>query len=446
MITDPVQPLTHARVLRIALPIVLSGATVPLVGAVDTAVVGQTADPVPIGAVGISAVMLSAVYWIFSFLRMGTTGLVGQAMGAGDRAEVSALLSRALVIGLVAGFALTALQPVIFALGFAASPASAQVEASARDYLGIRIWTAPAAIGAFALTGWLVAMERTLAVLLMQLVVNVLNATLDLWFVLGLDWGVPGVAIATAIAETAGLLMGLYLCRDAFRGAAWRDWSRILDRARLLRMALVNLNIFLRSACLLVISVSFSLWGARFGDITLAANQVLMQFLTVSAFMLDGFAYAAEALIARAVGRRDTGRLRRSVWLCWIWSMLAAVLLAGLIALLGPAAIDLLTKSPDVQSTARAYLIWVSLTPLLGATAFALDGVFLGATRGADLRNMMALSLAVYLAAVALLMPAFGNHGLWLAILVSFVARALTLAARYPALERDLASKPVITP
>lgn len=432
------QPLTHARVLRIALPIVLSSATVPLLGAVDTGVVGQTGLAVPIGAVGIGAIILTNIYWIFGFLRMGTTGLVGQAAGAGDDGEVAALLTRALMIAICGGMALVVLQGLIFPAALALSPASAEVETQAQVYLKIRIWSAPAAIALYALTGWLVAMERTRHVLTLQLLMNGVNIALDLWFVLGLDWGVAGVAIATVIAEVSGLALGLWLCRDAFRDVAWRAWGVVFDRSALIRLAQVSSDILIRSAALLTIFTSFTFLAARFGDVTLAANQVLMQFLSISAFALDGFAYAAETLVARAVGRRDVARLRRAAWLCTLWSGLSAVVMVAAFGLFGPFVIDLMTTSDLVQTEARVYLGWVVISPILAVWAFTLDGIFIGATRGADLRNMMLLSLAIYCAAVAVLMPAFGNHGLWGALMISLVARAFTLGARYPALERDV--------
>ncbi|MEP4198616.1 MAG: MATE family efflux transporter [Aliishimia sp.] len=438
--TNDVAPLTHKRVLRVALPIVLSSATVPLLGAVDLGVVGQTGQAVPIAAVGIGSVVLTTIYWVFGFLRMGTTGLVGQAEGEGDTAEVSAFLTRALLIAVGAGLALIALQSVLFAFALSLSPASKEVENLATAYLGIRIWSAPAAISVYALTGWLVAMERTGRVLILQLVMNGTNIVLDIWFVLGLGWGVEGVAIATVIAEVAGALVGVYLCAPAFRNPAWRDWKRISDRAKLLRMALVNSDILVRSAALLAIFTSFTFFSARFGDETLAANQVLMQFLTLSAFALDGFAHAAETLVARAVGRKDVARLRRAAWLCGLWGAVSAFVLVVAFALFGRQLIELMTTAPNVRLEAEAYMVWVVISPLLAVWAFTLDGIFIGATRGPDLRNMMLISMVIYLGAVWILMPSFGNHGLWLALLISLVARGVTLGWRYPKLEASVAS------
>ncbi len=428
--------LPHKRVVSIAIPIVLSNATVPILGAVDTGVVGQLGEAAPIGAVGIGAVILSVLYWFFGFLRMGTTGLTSQALGAGDGREVTALLMRALLIGAAAGALLIAAQHMLFAGAFLLSPASGEVEAMARAYMRIRIWSAPAAIALYGITGWLIAQERTRAIMALQIWMNGLNILLDLWFVLGLGWGVEGVALATFLAEWSGLALGLALCRAAFAGRGWRDRARIFERARLVHMARVNRDILLRSLMLQAIFTSFLFLGAGFGDVRLAANQVLLQFLEITAYALDGFAFAAEALVGQALGARDRAGLRRAVLLSSAWGLAVCVAMAAGFALAGGALIDLMTTAPEVRAEARAYLPWMVASPLLGVGAWMLDGVFIGATRTRDMRNMMALSALIYLGAVLALVPMMGNHGLWAALLISFVARGATLAARYPALER----------
>jgi MATE family multidrug resistance protein len=433
-------PLTHARVFRIAFPIVLSNATIPLLGVVDTAVVGQMGEAAPIGAVGIGAFALAAVYWIFGFLRMGTVGLASQAIGAGDRAETDAILSRALMIGVTAGLFLILLQiPILWAV-FAVSPASAEVEALARGYMAIRIWSAPAAIAVFAVTGWLIAAERTRAVLAIQLWMNGLNIVLNFVFVLGFGWGVNGVAIATFIAEWSGLALGLWFCRGVFARPHWRDWPRVFDGARLKRMASVNGDILIRSVLLEAILVSFVFIGSDFGDVPLAANQILMQFLMVTAYAMDGFAFAAETLVGQAMGARARERLRQSAVMAGMWAVGICVLLAAVFAALGPAFIDLMTTAPEVRAEARVYLLYMVAAPLLGCAAWMFDGIFIGATRTRDMRNMMVVSALIYAAAALALVPAFGNHGLWLALLISFVARGVTLGLRYPALERAAAA------
>ena len=427
--------LTHRRVLKIAIPIVLSNATVPILGAVDTGVVGQMGLAAPIGAVGIGAIILASIYWLFGFLRMGTTGLVSQARGASDTGEVAALLTRALMIGVVGGVALIACQIPILWAAFRLSPASPEVESLARSYISIRIWSAPFAIALYGVTGWLIAQERTRGVLVLQLWMNGLNIGLDLWFVLGLGWGVQGVAAATVLAEISGAMMGLWLCRDAFNVPSWRDWARVFDRARLIYMAKVNTDILIRSVLLLAIMVSFTFLGAGFGDRTLAANQILMQFIEITAYALDGFAFAAEAIVGHALGARSRDALRRGAMLASFWGLIASGLLALGFAVFGGAIIDTMTTALEVRVAARAFLPWMVLAPLLGLAAWMLDGIFIGATRTRDMRNMMILSLLAYVIAATVLIPLFGNHGLWAALMVSYIARGATLLWKYPGLE-----------
>ncbi len=433
--------ITHRRILNIALPITLSNATIPILGAVDTAVVGQLGEAAPIGAVGLGAIILTTIYWVFGFLRMGTTGLVAQARGAGDAAETGALLMRGVMIAGAAGLFFILAQAAVFWAAFRLAPASDAVESLARDYLAIRIWGAPAAIAIYALTGWLIAMERTRGVLALQFLMNGVNVVLDLWFVLGLGWGVEGVALATLIAEYSGLALGLWLCRAAFAGDQWRDWPRVFDRAKLRRMAVVNTDILIRSVILQASFTSFLFLGAGLGDVTLAANQILLQFLYITAYALDGFAFAAEALVGQAMGARRPAMLRRGAVLLSQWAYAGSALMALAFLLAGGALVGLMTTAPEVREEAMRYMPWMVAGPLLGIGSFMLDGIFIGATRTRDLRNAMAISFAIYLAALAVLLPTFGNHGLWAAMMVMFLARTATLAVRYPALEAAAAPR-----
>jgi multidrug resistance protein, MATE family len=433
--TGGTEGITHRRVLAIALPIVISNATIPILGAVDTAVVGQLGQAAPIGAVGLGAIILTMIYWVFGFLRMGMTGLTAQARGGGDVGETGALLMRSLLIAGVAGVACILLQSALFRGAFALAPASAEVEGLARDYLAIRIWGAPAAIAIYGLTGWLIAFERTRAVLVLQFWMNGVNVVLDLWFVLGLGWGVEGVAWATLIAEWSALGLGLWLCRGAFGGRAWRDWARIFDAVRVRHMMAVNVDILIRSVILQASFTSFMFFGAGLGDVTLAANQILLQFLYITAYALDGFAFAAEALVGQAMGARRRAMLRRGAVLASQWAYGGAVLLAAGFLFGGNGLIATMTTAEAVRVEAVRYLPWMVAGPLVGIGSFMLDGVFIGATRTRALRNAMAVSIVFYAAAVAVLLPAFGNHGLWAAMMVMFVARTVTLAVRYPALE-----------
>lgn len=430
------EDITHRRVLNIAVPIVISNATVPILGVVDTGVVGQLGEAAPIGAVGLGAIILTGIYWIFGFLRMGTVGLTSQATGAGDQPEVAALLTRVLMIGLVAGLFMIVAQAFLFWGAFWIAPGSDEVESLARDYMAIRVWSAPATIALYGVTGWLIALERTKGVLAIQVGMNGMNIILDLVFVLQLGWGVEGVAWATFIAEWSGLALGLWLCRDNFKGSDWLNWPRILDRTRLLNMASVNGDILIRSVLLQAIFVSFMFFGARFGDTALAANQVLLQFLFVTSYAMDGMVFAAESLVGQAFGAKSRARLRRVVVMTSGWAAGICCVAAVTFALFGAYGIDLMTTAPDVRQEARSYLIYMVLSPIMGFAAWMFDGIFIGATRTRDMRNMMIVSTVIYFASVVPLMASFGNHGLWGGMLISFVVRGATLAVRYPALER----------
>ncbi|MEM6656872.1 MAG: MATE family efflux transporter [Pseudomonadota bacterium] len=435
---DATAPITHRRVLKIAVPIVLSNATVPILGAVDTGVVGQMGQAAPIGAVGIGAVILSTLYWIFGFLRMGTTGLAAQARGAGDIGETRALLMRGLLLGGAAGTVFIVTQLVVFAGAFALSPASPEVEALTRAYLEIRIWGAPATIALYAVTGWLIAVERTRGVFLLQIWMNGLNIILDLWFVLGLGWGIEGVAIATLIAEWSGLALGLWLCRDGFQGKSWRDSALIFDAVRLRRMLQVNGDIMIRSVLLTGSFTTFLFVGSDLGDVNLAANQVLLQFLEISVFALDGFAFSAEALVGGAVGARNRAALRRASIMASQWGVAGSLLMTVFFFVAGPALIDLMSTSPDVRATGREFLIWAAISPMIGVASWMLDGIYIGATWTRAMRNAMIQSVFIYIVALFVLVPVFGNHGLWAALMVLNAARAVTMGWRYPKLEAQL--------
>ncbi|MEO0774829.1 MAG: MATE family efflux transporter, partial [Pseudomonadota bacterium] len=416
---------------------VLSNSTVPLLGAVDTAVVGQMGAAAPIGAVGIGAIILSSLYWLFGFLRMGTIGLASQAKGAGDRPEEDAILSRCLMIGLAGGAMMIAIQIPLFAGAFLISPASAEVETLARQYMEIRIWSAPALISLYGVTGWLIAQERTGAVLVQQLAMNGLNIALNIWFVLGLEMGVAGVAWATFIAEWVGLIIGLWFCRGVFSGPYWRDRARVFDRAPLMRMALINRDILLRSLFIQVIFVSFLFFSGDLGDVTLAANQVLLQFVFVTAYGLDGFAHAVETLVGQAIGQKNRTRMRRAILLGAQWAGIVAVLVTLTFAVFGTSIIALMATSEAVRAAAGTYLAYVIMAPLASVASFMIDGIFVGATRARDMRNTMILSAAFYMVCASALLPLISNHGLWVALLLSLVARAITLGLCYPALERE---------
>ena len=429
--------LTHRRVLAIAVPIMLSNVTQPLIGVVDTAVLGQLPEAYYIGGIAVGALVFSFLYWGFGFLRMGTGGLTAQAFGAGDEAEVRAVFGRAVLIAVAAGLLLIALSPLIERHAFPLIGGSQAVEEQARAYFRIRIWAAPFALVNFCLLGWFIGQGRARVAFFLQLLLNVTNMVLDVVFVLGLGMTAEGVGLGTFIAETVAACAGLWIVvRDTGGVRLLFDRARILDAERLHRTIAVNADIMVRTVCIITAMAWFTMRGARMGDVAVAANAVLLNLFEVAAYLIDGFAYAGEALVGQAIGGRDRARYRAALRVSSLWAMVVGAVLSFLMFLLGPFAIDLMSVNADVREAARHYLPWAAVTPILGAACFQLDGIFVGATRTADMRNMMLLSFAAYLAAWWMLEPLWGNHGLWAALSVFFVARAITLGWRLPGIER----------
>jgi multidrug resistance protein, MATE family len=432
------EPLTHRKVLALAVPVMLSNVSTPLIGIVDTGVVGRIPDPAYIGAVAVGALIFTFIFWAFGFLRMGTTGLTAQALGAGDPEELRASLGRALLMAFVIGTGIVLLQWPIRGAAFALLESSEQVEGLARSYFDIRVWAAPATLANYALLGWFIGLGRTDIGLVLQLVLNVTNMALDALFVLGFGWDVRGVAFGTVLAEVFAAAVGLVIAARYLRAFGGR-WvlERLLDPVRLRRTIAVNGDIMIRSLSLVFVFVWFVAQGARQGNVILAANAVLMHFVSAAAFFLDGLAFAAEALVGRAVGAAHRASLTAAARLTTMWAAAVAIVIALSLGLLGPVLIDVLTVDEATRAAARVYLPWAAAAPLLGVWAFQLDGIFIGATRTPEMRNAMLLSLAIFLAAWWGLAP-FGNHGLWGALYVHYVARMLSLSYYYPGLVRSV--------
>jgi MATE family multidrug resistance protein len=432
--------LTHRSVLSIAAPVMLSNVSTPLIGVVDTGVVGQLPDPAYIGAVAVGSLIFTFVFWAFGFLRMGTTGLTAQALGAEDSGEIAASLGRALTIAAAVGCALIVLQWPIRETAFALLSGSARIEGLARSYFDIRIWAAPATLVNYALLGWLIGLGRTGIGLVLQLVLNLTNMGLDALFVLGFGWDVRGVALGTLGAEYVAAALGLAIALRHLRTMNARVGAgRLLERAPLRRTLMVNSDIMLRSLALISVFVWFMAQSVKQGEVILAANAVLMHFTSVAAYFLDGLAFAAEALAGRAIGARHRAGLLAAVRLTTLWAAGVAVVIVLAVSLLGAWLVDLLTVDASARSAARIYLPWAAAAPLLGVWAFQLDGIFIGATCTAQMRNAMLITLAIFLIAWWLLTP-FENHGLWGALYVHYLARIATLLAYFPGLVRSVSA------
>ena len=427
--------ITHKRVLAIAIPIVISNVTVPLIGLVDTGVIGQLGLAAPIGAVGLGSIIITAIYGLFGFLRMGTSGIASQERGRSNEKELSLILIRVLLTGITLGFFLIALKVPILRSAMYLSPATPEVESLARDYFNWRILSAPAAIAIFGITGWLIALEKTRLVLALQILMNGLNVVLDFVFVLKFGFGVQGVAIATLISEWTAFFVAVFIFRKILIGFQLFRWSEILKKAPLKRMFLINNDILIRSLLLEAAILSFIFFSSDLGDVNLAANQILIQFIFVAAFGLDGFAFASEALVGLSIGARTQQAVRRSSLYTSLWGLIIAVVISVTYLVLGEAIIDLMTTEMQVRETAKSYLWLIIILPIIGFPSWILDGIFIGATRTRDMRNGMIISFVLYLVTLLILFPSFQNHGLWIALYVLFIARAFTLGIKYLDLE-----------
>ncbi|WP_244128800.1 MATE family efflux transporter [Burkholderia gladioli] len=428
-------PISHRGVLGLAVPIVLANLTQPILGAVDTAVAGHLDGPQVLGGVALGSVFFGFVYWGFGFLRMGTTGLVAQAFGAGDLAGVRLNLLRALALAAALGLAVLALQGPLSSIGLGLLGGSEAVRANARAYVAARIWAAPFALANYAILGYLLGLQRVRLGLLLQALINLVNIAAVMLYVYRLDGGVAGIGAATATADLAGFVFGAALLAwRRTRGLGLPSRAEFFERAALKRLVALNRDIFVRTLCLLSAFGWFAHLGARLGDATLAANALLLNFQTFMAYALDGFAHAAEALVGAAAGARDRASFRAAVRVTLQWAIGCALAFSLAYALGGGWIVAQLTDQPAVREIAGHFLPWAAVMPLISVWGFLLDGVFIGATETRTLMVAMAISFAVFVAATFALAGPLGNHGLWLALSIFMIARGVTLSLRMPAL------------
>ncbi|WP_084420496.1 MATE family efflux transporter [Henriciella litoralis] len=430
-------PLTRTKVLSLALPVMLAQAATASTGVVDTAVMGLYGTKFDLGAVGVAAVVMNFLYWGFGFLRMSTTGLTAQAAGAEDRVEVQSVLQRAMLLGGGLGIAILILSPLLRLLVFEPFAAGDEVKSLARAYFDARVWGAPAVLMGYAITGWLLGTGRTGQLLAFQIVMNGTNAVLDIWFVAGLDWGPAGIGAGTAIAEWTALAFGLFLVRGGLKRS-----KDLFDRARLMALLNANRDILIRTLALLFCFAWFVNSGAGLGTGILAGNEVLLQFVSVSAFVLDGFAFVAEKEIGEAYGARNRARLIRAMRLTTEIALAFAAIISAAYFLGGGWVIDSFVADPDARRVALTYLPYCAIIPLIGLPCWQLDGFFLGATQGRALRNAGVLSCILYVATDLLLKPGLGNGGVWLAFLSMYIWRAGALGVYLPSMLASASGNP----
>jgi MATE family multidrug resistance protein len=409
--------------------------TTPLIGVVATIAIGRLGDATLLGGVAISSVIFDCLFWLFAFLRMSTVAFTAQALGSGETKEIAALLLRGLAVAGLIGAGLIALQLPLSAVLVGAMGGSEGVTRAAKAYFAIRIWSAPLALANYVVLGWLIGQARARLALTVQIAINLINVAATVLLVLVAHAGIAGAAIAAVVAEATGLLLGLLIARRLTQGAPGIPRATLLDRTKLIRMLAVNRDIMIRTAALIAAFLFFTAQGARSGDVILAANAVLNNFLMISAFFLDGLANAAEQLCGRAYGARDRAAFSGAVRLVILWGSGFALAVIAVFALFGPSLIDAMTSSADVRQQARDTLWFVLLSPIPAVFAFAYDGIFIGATWARDMRNLMVLSMLMFFAAW-LALRSFGNAGLWGSLLVFYAARGGLQALRYPALLR----------
>ena len=421
--------MTHRSVLAIAVPMTLAYLTTPLLGLVDTAVVGQFGDAAKLGGLAIGALVFDVVFTTFNFVRSGTTGLVAQAFGRGDEAEEQAVFWRAFAIAVTAGVLLAVLAPLFVIFGQWFMAADSRVDDAMETYVRIRLLAAPFSLINYAILGYVLGRGEGALALMLQLVLNGINIVLSIVLGLKLGWGVAGVAWGTFGGELAAMLLGLAIVLRRFARGPRLARGHLFDRKALGRMISLNRDIMIRSFTLLAAFALFTRQGAQLGTVMLAANAVLMNVFMIASFVLDGFATAAEQLAGRAVGARYVEAFRRTVWLTALWGFTLAAIASLLALAFGAELIAVITTAEDVRAVAASYLPWAAFTALSGVLAFQMDGVFIGATWSRDMRNMMLASFLVFTAALYVLAPAFGNDGLWAALHIFLLCRGFSLLA-----------------
>jgi len=419
--------VTDRRLWALAWPLMLTNLTVPLLGLVDTAVLGHLDSPEYLGAVAVGANLFSILYWTFGFMRMGTTGLAAQAWGKQDRFGQVALLLRSVLLAVIIGLVLILVHQPLIALGLSLMNPSPEVSGLAAEYAAIRIWSAPAVLCQYTLVGWLIGTQYARGPMIMLIVANGLNIVLDVLFVTGLGWNSRGVAIATVIAEYGAAAIGFAIVLTRMPEGQRLTRALFGQLGDYLAILQVNRYIMVRTIALLLVLAFFTAQGARQGDTILAANAVLLTFLLLISNALDGFANAAEALIGEAIGKNSRSRFRVVFRSALRWSIWGALLLTLVFVAGGKALIALLTGIDEVRTTAWQYLPWLWLLPFAAVWGFLLDGVFIGATRTRDMQNTMLFSALGVFLPVWWLSTGWGNHGLWFSLICLMLARALSM-------------------
>jgi len=424
----------NREILNLAIPNIIANITIPMLGMVDLALVGHLESEIYIGAIALGGMIFNIIYWGFGFLRMGTSGFTAQAYGKKDQKEGILVLSRSLMVGIGGAIFLILLQRPIELLGFAVINGSEEVEYFAAEYFRIRIWAAPATLALYSIAGWFIGMQNARVPMIIAIVVNVLNILFNLLFVLGLGMKSDGVALGTVLAQYGGLLTGIvFFIRKHWDLVPLWTYVEMIDWKALKRFFLVNRDIFIRTLCLIFVFSFFTSQSAAQDDLTLAVNTLLLQYFMVFSYLIDGFAYAAEALVGKYIGEQNRPMLARTIRYLFLWGLGISIPFTLTYLFGGERIIWLLTNNADVIQQTMPYLFWIAIVPLVTFSAFLWDGIFIGATASAGMRNTMIVStLLVFIPAYFIGKPYLLNHGLWLALILFMVSRGIsqTLIAR----------------
>lgn len=429
---------SHREYLVLAIPLILSGISTPILGAVDTAVVGRIPDPATIGGVAVGAVIFNTMYWLLGFLRVSTSGFTAQAEGANNQNEMILSFLRPMILALFFGLLFICLQGPILTISLTFIGGSEAVSTFASSYFSIRIWGAPFILLSYVIIGWLIGMGKVRLALATQIWMNVLNIILDLVFVLELGMGVKGVAYATLIAEVSAVVLGAVLLYLTNREKlAHIKLSMLIETEPILKMMKMNRDLFLRTVCLLTMTVIFTSVGASMGEVTLAANAILLQIHYIIAYFFGGFANASSILVGRATGGLNLFLYKRAYTLSAQWGLGSAILLSLSVLIFGESIIASFTTITEVKAMSEDFLVWMLVFPIFGFWGLQLEGIFSGATQAKFIRDSIGVALIVFLIALWLFVPRYQNHGLWIAFVVFSLSRSFFLSLFIPKLTRE---------
>ena len=423
----------NKRILKIAIPNIISNITIPLLGVVDLALMGHLGEIDFIGAIALGGIIFNFLYWGFAFLRMGTTGITAQAYGARNLSETILSLSRALLVALIGSSCILLLQVPIAKLSFYLIDSEQSVETIAKSYYYIRVWAAPATIGLYAFTGWFIGMQNSKIPMIIAIVSNIINIALSAYFVYGMDLDARGVALGTVIAQYCGLFIAIFFVLRFYRRLFYY-WSRkrMMKISELKNFIAINKDIFIRTLCIIFVFTFFTSESASTNKTILAVNALLLQFLFIFSYFMDGFAFAAEALVGKFIGANNENGLKKVIRLLFLWGIGISLVFTLFYGTSANLILSALTNSEATIIEAQAYLKWIVLLPILSFASFLMDGIFIGATASVYMRKtMMAATLFVFIPFYYLLSDYYQNHGLWIAMLGFMVARGVFQAIYY---------------